>query len=577
MEKPLILDRYRPLTELGRGGHGSVVLAFDTKMARRVAIKRLPLPLDRAGRPLARAGLAEARTGALLNHPDIVTVHEWDTDSDEAFIVMEAIDGASLAQLLDATGTPLTLDEAAALVEAIRGALTFAHANGVLHLDLKPANILITRDGRVKVADFGVSALTGTHGHARGTSGTVGYMPPEQVRGEPLDARADEWAFAALVYEALTCANPFDADTAEGSLFKIEVADVPAPSEFEPDLPPGVDLVLLAALAPQPAERYPSAADFALTLSDHLGDAALGRESLAEVVASLLDDEAVPAAEPTAPLGLWDRLARFSGAARRVWAAIACAWLLWAGLSAFGLGAAPAAVAAALGALGAALAPGLGLALGALAFAAGIGARMGVGAAAVVLLPAAAFWTVRGRHGRGDAFAPLAAPLLAVGRGAVATPLLLGFVFEPLPAALAAAAAAASTIALSAVSGAAAPFLQIPWRLLNRPWVTLADPPAAAAFLAPGPLVAMLGWALAAAVCSLACRRATRVAAAVGTLAAGGVLGAAYGVWAALEPGTLGPETFLPDITVAMMLTIAVIALGPPTRPEELPSDGDTR
>jgi hypothetical protein len=316
-------------------------------------------------------------------------------------------------------------------------------------------------------------------------------------------------------------------------------------------------------------------ADFALSLSDHLGDPRLGRESLAEVVASLVDAEAAGgSAEPLAPLGLWDRLARYSGAARRVWAAIACGWLLWAGLAAFSLGAAPAAVAAALGALAAALAPGLGLALGALAFAAGVGSRMGAGAAANVLLPAVAFWALRGRHGRGDAFAPLAAPLFAVGRGALATPLILGFVFEPLPAALAAGTAAASTMALSAVSGAAAPFLRVPWRLLFNPWVTLADAPGASALIAPGPLVAVAGWALAAAVYSLACRRATRVAAAAGVLAAGAVLGAAYGVWAALEPGTLGPETFGPDITVALMLTIVVVALGPPTRPEE-PANND--
>lgn len=577
MELPLILDRYRPLGELGRGGHGSVVLAFDTKMARRVAIKRLPLPLDRAGRPLAKAGLAEARTGALLNHPSIVTVHEWDTDADEAFLVMEAIDGVSLAQLLDATGAPLDLDEAAALVEAVSSALEFAHGNGVLHLDLKPANVLIARDGRVKVADFGVSALTGTGGIARGASGTIGYMPPEQVRGEPLGPRTDEWAFASLVYEALTCANPFDAETVEGSLFRIEVADVPAPTEFEPDLPSGVDLVLMAALAPEPFERFPSVGDFALTLSDHLGDAARGRESLAQAVACLVDDEAVDAeGEQLAPLGLWDRLARFSGAARRVWAAVACAWLVWAGLTALDLGGAPAVAAAALGALAAALAPGLGLALGALAFAAGVGARMGPGAASLVLLPAAAFWALRGRHGRGDAFAPLAAPLLAIGRGALATPLVLGFVFEPLPAAFAAAAAAASTMALAAASGASVPFLRVPWRLLIDPWTTLAHAPGASALAAPGPLVALVGWGLAAVLCSLACRRATRLAAAGGALAAGAVLGAAYALWVALEPGTLGPESFLPEITVALMVTIVLIALGPPTRPEE-PAGGDAQ
>lgn len=570
MEQPLILDRYRPLADLGSGGHGDVVLAFDTKMARRVAIKRLRLPLDRRGRPLAKAGLAEARTAAMLNHPAIITVHEWDTDSDEAFIVMEAIEGASLADILDETGAPLTLDETAAVVEALVAALSFAHGNGVLHLDLKPGNVLVTPDGRVKVADFGVSALTDASGSAHGTAGTIGYMPPEQLRGGTLDERTDVWALAALVYELLTGANPFDADTAEGSLFKIEIAEAPGPSEFEPGLPPAIDDVLLAALAPEAAERYPGVVAFGVSLARLLGDPKAGRSSLADVVASLFGEDADFAGEHLTPLGLWDRLARFSSAARRVWAALACGWLAWAGLTTFGLTLAPTLGGAALVALAAALAPGLGLAVAALAFGVGIIVKGSVVGGIAFLVPAIAFWLYAGRHGRGDALAPPAAPVLAVARGALATPLLLGYVFEPLPAALAGAAAALTTMAASAATGGRVPFLTVDPRFFADPWTHTGVMAAnLRGLIAPGPLVAVLAWALAAAVCSLACRRAKRSAAVAGIVLGGAVLTGGYATWAVLAGGVLSVEAFLPHVGVALMLMVVVVALGAPTRPEE--------
>ncbi|MHB1324370.1 MAG: serine/threonine-protein kinase, partial [Coriobacteriia bacterium] len=341
MEEPLILDRYRPLAELGSGGHGSVVLAFDTKMARRVAIKRLPLPRTRSGAVIPRTGLAEARTAALLNHPNIVTVHEWDTDADEAFIVMEFIDGASVAELLDETGEPFSLDETAAIVAAVSAAVSHAHSNGVLHLDLKPANVLVTRDGRVKVADFGVSALTDASGVAAGRAGTIGYMPPEQIRDDRLDERTDGWALAALTYELLTNANPFDADTAEGSLFRIEVAEVPAPSEFEPGLPEELDDVLLAALSPDPAERYPGVSDFGRAVLRYLGDPAEGAESLRIGISDMTDDGLC---SECATLGLWDRLAPYAGRATRLGSAGAAAWLVGFGVSGLAIGVLPAAV-----------------------------------------------------------------------------------------------------------------------------------------------------------------------------------------------------------------------------------------
>lgn len=570
MEQPLILDRYRPLADLGSGGHGDVVLAFDTRMARRVAIKRLPLPLDRAGRPLAKAGLAEARTAALLNHPAIVTVHEWDADSDEAFLIMEAIDGASLAEILDEIGEPLTLDESAAILRAMVAAIGFAHDNGVLHLDIKPGNVLVTRDGRVKVADFGVSALTDATGRAKATAGTLGYMPPEQLRGGTLDARTDCWALAALTYEMLTCANPFDAETAEGSLFKIEVAEIPAPSAFEPGLSPRIDDIILAALAPDPAERYASVAAFGAALLPHLGDPGAGASSLAEVVAALAAAGEDAGAGRVAPLGLWDRLARFASAGRRTLAAAACGWLAWAGLTAFGLPLAPTLGGAGLAAFAAALAPGLGLALGIIAFAAGIVAKGSVLGSALFLAPAIAFWVYTGRFGRGDALAPAFAPALAVVRGALATPLLVAYAFEPLPAAVSGAAAALATMVASAATGGRVPYLTVDWRFFADPWAQTSVMTAnLRGLLAPGPAIAVLAWALAGAVCSLACRRATRTMAVVGVALGGGALAAGYAAWASLAPGGLAPEAFAPHIGVALMLMIAVLGLGAPTRPEE--------
>ena len=176
MDQSLILDRYRPLAELGSGGHATVTLAYDTRMGRRVAIKRLPLPRDAHGRPV-RTGLAEARTVAMLNHPAIVTVYEWESDADEAFLIMEPSTASRSRELLDHLGR-LDLDEAAAVLEPVADALAFAHDNGVLHLDIKPANVLVTRDGAVKVTDFGISALTGVEGTASAAEGTSASCRP---------------------------------------------------------------------------------------------------------------------------------------------------------------------------------------------------------------------------------------------------------------------------------------------------------------------------------------------------------------------------------------------------------------
>lgn len=568
MEEQLILDRYRPLADLGSGGFGSVVLAFDTRMARRVAIKRLALPDSVSGHAPGRAGLAEARTAAMLNHPAIVTVHEWDADGTDAYIVMEDIDGASLADLIDERDQPFDDDEVAWVVETVGSAVAFAHDNGVLHLDLKPANVLVARDGRVKVADFGIAALTDMSGRARGASGTLGYMPPEQLRGERLDERTDVWALGALFYELLTRANPFDADTAEGSLFKIEIAPVPAPSEFEPSLGADIDDILLTALSPDPDDRYGSVEEFVAYLAPLLGDARRGRQRLAEYLDDSLGDEEIFAGEH-GRLGTWDALAPYSPWFLRAGTALACGWLGWAGMSAVLGAGGPALVTGALVGLAAALAPGLGLALGGIAISAGIGVTVAWWAGIATFAVVAGAWAARGRRGGGDGPLPLAAPAFAVIRCAPAVPLIAGFAFTPLPAALASGTAALVTLLISAASGATAPLLMVDWRWLTTPWefgVPVAEQLVALA--TPGTAVVIASWALAAAVCSFACRRLTRAWAAVGMAAGVGLIAGGYALWGVLDDVQLLPAA-APDLLAATVLMAIVIALGPPARPAD--------
>ncbi len=205
---------------------------------------------------------------------------------------MEYVDGADLGELLDDREAPLGFDEAAAVVEAVSAALEYAHDNGVLHLDIKPENVLVTRDGLVKVTDFGVATLSAITGHGPGVGGTLGYMPVEQLRGNDVDERTDVWALASLSYEILTNANPFVADSIEGAIFKADVIDdIPDASAFEDDLAPEIDDILAAGLATDPDERYGSVAEFSDRLLQYLGDPALGTADLADAVEEYAGEE----------------------------------------------------------------------------------------------------------------------------------------------------------------------------------------------------------------------------------------------------------------------------------------------
>ncbi len=576
MEQQLILDRYRPLAELGEGGFGTVVLAWDTRMQRRVAIKRLALPLDSRGVPHKPPGLAEARTAAMLNHPNIVTVFDFDTDEDEAFLVMEFVDGASLADLLDDLDGPLTIDEASSVFDDVASALEFAHDNGVLHLDIKPENVLVTRDGRAKVADFGLAALSTLAGHGPAWGGTLGYMPLEQLTGGRVTERTDEWALAALAYETLTGENPFAQDTPEAAVETLESLDPPPPSHYEPDLAPEVDDALLTALQPRPVDRHAGVGEFADALITHLGDAVTGQRSLAELVDAYADE--APGGDEDhglGTIGLWDRLSGPLGLGLlRAVAALEAGWLAWTGLRPFGFEPLAYAAGIALVAFAGALAPSLGVGLGFLCFAAGLAAAGNYLIAVLVGLLGAAWWWLVARRSAGSAVLPLSAPVLGMARLAFSEPLIAGFTLPPARAAVTGLLGGMLTMLASAASQQGVPYLAVwPPYALDVWNAGLAAENVRALVLSPATYVALAGWPLAALIMSVMCSRATRVGAIIGSIGGVACLVGSY-LLAHLAAGALG----LPDgwngselavsAAASLILMLLVVALGAPPRSE---------
>lgn len=234
-------------------------------------------------------GLDEARTAAKLSDPRIVTVYDFEVRGRTAYLIMEYIEGITLTDLLADYEDFLTLDMVTGVFDAVAGALTVAHKAGVLHLDIKPDNIIINKDGQAKVTDFGLATLADASGAGTTGGGTIGYMPLEQMRREHLDARTDEWSLAAMAYEMLTGDNPFRAATLKGAEQAILEAEMVLPSLCWGSIDSQIDDVVFYALDPDRDERYANVADFAEEMDKFLGDAEKGRGELALVVAEALD------------------------------------------------------------------------------------------------------------------------------------------------------------------------------------------------------------------------------------------------------------------------------------------------
>lgn len=286
-EEALLLDRYRPLETIGTGGYGTVFAAWDVQLKRRVAIKEMPFEPDAAN--AQPTGLAEAQTAALLTHPNIATVYDFITTEDRAYLIMEFVDGVTLA---DIPSEDLNDDTIATIVKSMASALSHAHKNGVLHLDVKPRNVLINHEGRIKLIDFGIAELSGLHGHGSASGGTIGYMPREQLAGDNTSECTDEWALAAVIYELCTDEFPYadvvGFDATYEQMLRAQEADEPSLLQTNDTV---LDEVFATALSTDPENRYPSIKKFSAALLECLGDATQGRRELKEVVATLTDDE----------------------------------------------------------------------------------------------------------------------------------------------------------------------------------------------------------------------------------------------------------------------------------------------
>jgi serine/threonine-protein kinase len=268
MAVPNQVGRYRIIGELGRGGMGAVLRGIDPALEREVAVKIIAPRRDlgeREHQEMIRRFLREAKLAARINHPGVVTVYDSGQDESTLFLVMELVEGESLAQRLDRGAYP-DRAEALRIVAEVAEALVAAHALGVVHRDIKPSNILITRDNRIKVTDFGVAKAIGEDTGLTRTGTAVGspcYMSPEQVMGHDLDGRADLFSLGVVLFEMLLRRRPFPADTITTLVYQILNTDPLAETEKLSSLDQDLVELLRSCLAKDPSQRVADAVSLA--------------------------------------------------------------------------------------------------------------------------------------------------------------------------------------------------------------------------------------------------------------------------------------------------------------------------
>ncbi|WP_037674926.1 Stk1 family PASTA domain-containing Ser/Thr kinase [Streptomyces griseus] len=266
MEEPRRLGgRYELGPVLGRGGMAEVYHAHDTRLGRQVAVKTLRADLARDPSFQARFR-REAQSAASLNHPAIVAVYDTGEDYIDnvsiPYIVMEYVDGSTLRELLH-SGRKLLPERSMEMTIGILQGLEYAHRNGIVHRDIKPANVMLTRNGQVKVMDFGIARAMGDSGmtmtQTAAVIGTAQYLSPEQAKGEQVDARSDLYSTGCLLYELLTVRPPFVGDSPVAVAYQHVREEPQSPSVFDPEITPEMDAIVLKALVKDPNYRYQSA------------------------------------------------------------------------------------------------------------------------------------------------------------------------------------------------------------------------------------------------------------------------------------------------------------------------------
>lgn len=269
---PNKLGRYHVLEEVGRGAMGVVYKAYDPVIEREVAIKAIELSFrtnNEETQVYLKRFYREAKAAGKLNHPNIVTIYDVDEDKETGtpYIVMEFLEGSSL-QETTSSGIRLDLDDTRKIIAQIADALDYAHRNGIVHRDIKSANILILDNLKVKIADFGIARMPSSDLTQEGQFvGTPNYMSPEQIQGKPIDGRSDLFSLGVIFYMLLTGERPFFGDSITAISYKIIHSDPIPARTLNPDVPDDWNRVLFHLLAKDPAQRYQTGAELVSDLT----------------------------------------------------------------------------------------------------------------------------------------------------------------------------------------------------------------------------------------------------------------------------------------------------------------------
>lgn len=267
------LGRYEVISEIGRGGMGIVYRGRDTALGRAVAIKTISLGSEgtaKEAEQLRERLMREAQAAATLSHPNVVTVYDVGEEGGTAYVVMEFVEGGTLDRVLAEPDVSRSASDLLKVLEDVAHALDYAHAHGIVHRDVKPANIFIQPDGGVKLGDFGIAKVTWSRTMTEtGTViGSPHYMAPEQLRGERVTGRSDQFALAAVAYTLLAGRKPFDADTFASLASKILFEEPPSLAVFGVRLPPEIEQVLRKGMSKDPAGRFVNCTEFVESLKD---------------------------------------------------------------------------------------------------------------------------------------------------------------------------------------------------------------------------------------------------------------------------------------------------------------------
>ena len=319
------LGPYEIIAPLGAGGMGEVVRARDTRLGREVALKILPESFARESDRLVRFE-QEARAVAALNHPNILAVFDVGQHNGSPFLVSELLEGETLRAVLDHGALPQR--KAIEYAVQIAQGLAAAHEKGIVHRDLKPENVFVTKDGRIKILDFGLAklaqkpgaeaaadgiTLTSSHTAAGVVMGTASYMAPEQVRGQAVDARTDIFSFGAILYEMLSGKRAFRRDTVPETMTAVLKEDPPDLADSTPGISPALDRIVRRCLEKNPEQRFQSAKDLSFALASLSGT----------------DSSAAARVVSAAPRGASSPLWKWSAIALAILAAVAgVAWFL---------------------------------------------------------------------------------------------------------------------------------------------------------------------------------------------------------------------------------------------------------